>query len=1349
MVDAKVHKSTPPSRGAKLVLCSSSDMRHAREQVQTILDPLLSRLVTRQRISTVDWETCVAESLTEETFVMDNVRNGIPHEDIAGVVCLLGERIGLPLQSIDAYELSNLEQWSDSTRAQRLVFPWPDDKEAQLKLVGAGGFPLTGTVYQILSGLNSGTYIHISYLANKAITSNDTEVNLNGRHWRALILDRLDDNGEAARWLSEDYVIQTQSVINFINALNDQGLSPCLHQNLQHCFGAIRHFVETHIAEERLASDNPYRFLDFYDILDAADLPGRKEQSGTAVTEFIHRASQPGHGPMIAGITGESGCGKTSFMRAGMLAALAANTELGCFNVVAVRPTDFHDEQGQPDQQLPARLLRIIARDIMDLNITTPLLERVECAGRNAAKVAAEVLVECLERKSNEDTRKHFLVIGLDQFEEILDDLNVIDQRPYAISWRSLLAFVEVAANTGYFGFIYTLESARQEIFDLIDLPRVFRTAHEVPLGGYNDTFLQTIISQPFADAGYELSSRIVRELIKLYKQYDDATRSHASTLPLLALKLSNLFDIIQCTHGNKAQPSHRKTLHLRFEEQSGEISYEEIENDLSFDHEIEDLCHQAWGSSNESEEKQLGSLNSILQPLIALNDDTITLLTVSDSLVITTNEKLDKFEKLRLIIRENNRRRLVHEAVIRQWPLAKKWLKEKKDYLIRESKFRAEALSWKHSGEVKDDIPNDEDSIDIAVSVLRSYLHEWPFCKESDLTPSNQVLKSFCLLVFRHSTTPKRTSIGNLHVVKSHIHVAADYDEVELIKRFIDREPSSLDFPSGENRTPLDNAVWNSPNVTRILLDKGANAVNKDVDDWTTITAPIWQNDIDTFQLLLPYFKAEKNFQAPNDANLLHIASLRGCTEIMNILINDTSIEIDPAKEDSFGLTPIEYTVFQDRLDVFRLLLNHCDIRHISNCKQTILHHAAIHGAFRIAREIIRCQSFYDLIDAKDESGKTALMLAAMYRHDCTVNLLREAMDPNEAVPEGSSRHKGWTALHFAIDGLEKQETWYARQQCLRTVQALLSSDNIDPSIRGFDDMEPIMLVKTMPHVRSALMLHKNFVRNKLLSDGATPLNHLISSKDSQAVKRLLEYTDFDIEQLSKNGDYSLGLLLAYDMEDIALKLLEQDRVNPWDVEGANDIGLASAVHSNNLQLMDMFLKLCPQELTKPQQYHLTVAAKTTLFDNKKQSLFERLLAMGASPEIPIKGNDGTLFHYAALTGHLDQFNRLLQISSNCSARNKSGYTPLDLAPDHIQHELKERILKVNNDKKLENSKILFKVAQYGDVEALMEILSQPDITHDIYDDWGRTPADYAPDDKREQISKLLNNTSVKIVLE
>jgi len=116
-------------------------------------------------------------------------------------------------------------------------------------------------------------------------------------------------------------------------------------------------------AATRSASTNPYRYLDYYDVNDADVYVGRDRTTARAVSAVEQRLEDRLL-PSMFRIDGESGCGKSSFLRAGILGRLRGARSRGRFRVAVFRPSDLRTELAVG---VLGRLLELISVEHADI----------------------------------------------------------------------------------------------------------------------------------------------------------------------------------------------------------------------------------------------------------------------------------------------------------------------------------------------------------------------------------------------------------------------------------------------------------------------------------------------------------------------------------------------------------------------------------------------------------------------------------------------------------------------------------------------------------------------------------------------------------------------------------------------------------------------------------------------------------------------------------------------------------------------------------------------------------------------------------------------------------------------
>ncbi|NXW62650.1 ASB3 protein, partial [Eurystomus gularis] len=193
-------------------------------------------------------------------------------------------------------------------------------------------------------------------------------------------------------------------------------------------------------------------------------------------------------------------------------------------------------------------------------------------------------------------------------------------------------------------------------------------------------------------------------------------------------------------------------------------------------------------------------------------------------------------------------------------------------------------------------------------------------------------------------------------------IHEAAAHNSSECLRQLIHAAASDdyIRSKTFEGLCALHlSARHGSLESMRVLLEAGADLNEVTTEATTPLFLAVENEHTDTVKFLLQHRADVEGPHSWSGWNSLHQASFQGCTEIMNILLENGA---DKECKDDFGITPLFVAAQYGRLESLRLLISH--------------------GAN------VNCQ-------AKDRA--TPLLIAAQEGHtECVELLLSKGADPN-----------------------------------------------------------------------------------------------------------------------------------------------------------------------------------------------------------------------------------------------------------------------------------------------------------------------------------------------------------------
>jgi WD40 repeat protein len=396
----------------------------------------------------------------------------------------------------------------------------------------------------------------------------------------------------------------------------------------------------------------PYKGLDAFEEEDADLFFGREK----LVADLVARVKQS----RTVFVTGPSGSGKSSLVRAGLIPALKRGVI-----------SDLHSERWLYESMKPGRdPLGELARVAASLAGNLSAGEDIRTKGLKDATVLAQWCEIAL--KEGRDRR---VVLFIDQFEEVFTQAGNGNERN---AFLGLLTQAATAEN----GRVIVLFSMRSDFIpNCATYPQVNALLNQqfVQIGAMQSDELVSAIAQPAMRVGLRIDPALVAQIINDMK-------GEPGALPLMQFALKDLFDAQQVKGGVNAltledylqRGGIQKSLERHADEAFGRLSAREQE-----------LARSIFGGLIEvgrgMQDTRRTALFDELVPAGAKAEEVETLThKLADARLITTDEQAGE-----------DTLTISHEKLIDAWPWLRKLVNENRDAIALQNEIANDAKEW------------------------------------------------------------------------------------------------------------------------------------------------------------------------------------------------------------------------------------------------------------------------------------------------------------------------------------------------------------------------------------------------------------------------------------------------------------------------------------------------------------------------------------------------------------------------------------------------------------------------------------------------------------------------------
>lgn len=1074
---------------SKLFLASPGDVVGLRRMAQQVVDGLVGSVGGGDSLAIFAWETEFADSQFNDSVPIQEQIYRPDDRLCRGLVAFFGEKVGQPLAA--GFPTDMLQDLLAAARPgpEHLVHPWRPEAADE------GGFPLTGSTFEVLCAIAA------TKRARRAgqpplpvfvrfVGPPDTldEPDLGRANWgnralrRAIRKEYEEDEDEERRRL--DLVReQLKALRNFVLFLKRLGLEIIFEPDPAAIEKQLKDFLRDYsIVQLDPTGINPFLGLGNYDVGHYRIYFGRTDAQKKARTE-IEALFDATDRPHLYWIEGSSGSGKSSFLRAGVIGALKHASMSGAeYAHVVYRPNQLlsraaaltrttHDPlQVMLEGALAALMDMGMAGAPSRADIDRALEDFVQEPQAAWATWAVRCLEAALARinEARDPARPCRLVIGIDQFEEIVDMTEDAELGPRWTSFVSFIAEVPRLAN------LMMLATMREErIPKMRRLPELERLHNGTRMQGMllqfpSNAELETIIRRPFDEYGrVELDASLILALIKEIRKYADVHvgKDQGSVLPLVSLTLLRIHEKVavplaearlgarESGPEDEAAPTLKDFDIAATEGSAGlplggklRLGLGEAEAHIGIEGVIGELAARAMKAARSVGVLEAGdtAVDGLLRQLVrwsGADDKQFSLPAVEmptdDGEAALARELI----RNRLLVDEGGQMiRLVHETVLKHWPEANDFIRREKPLHESAGALAVYAEDWASSDRDRSALLDVglRRHADAAFKILALWsgrMHPY-HCKA--IKPRDAALRDYCLALLDATCAPLKVVEDSVKKA-SHAHLATYYGREDIFVRMLNESGEApeavLRVQNADERTPLiAPCFWTDAGFVDRMLAAGADPNIPEKTGWQALHAAAVGGSVEITRCLLRHGAVLDLDKSPGRTHPIHLAALHGHADLVTFYVRDEGCEVD--LRDGSGRTPVMRAILADRPQMIHHLVGlGADL---AVCQDTgdkavgidALNFAARSGAVRSIEALL------DLglsPDAPMKNGWLPLHLAAHNNFPASVRVLAGRManvdattirafeiSANEAVRRaidagGNHADAGWTALHVA----------------------------------------------------------------------------------------------------------------------------------------------------------------------------------------------------------------------------------------------------------------------------------------------------------------------------------------------
>ena len=454
------------------------------------------------------------------------------------------------------------------------------------------------------------------------------------------------------------------------------------------------------------------------------------------------------------------------------------------------------------------------------------------------------------------------------------------------------------------------------------------------------------------------------------------------------------------------------------------------------------------------------------------------------------------------------------------------------------------------------------------------------------------------------------------------------------------------------------------------------------------------------------------------NDENSIFIASYKGHTEILKLLLDSCEFKNDELiNVTCHGITPLYIASREGHIEIVELLIKNGSNVNMKSNNMTPLQTAVENNHPKIIELLIKNGADINMIIY----GSTLLYIASHLGHKEIVELL---------IKNGSNidmKSNGMTPLYIAV-----------RENHLKIVELLIKNGaDINVIING---MTPLYLASISGYKEIVELLVKNGADvNKTNNNNITPLYIAIENNRPEIVELLIQ-NGADINMII-NGMTPLYLASISGHKEI-VELLVKNRADVNKTSNNNMTPLHIAVQNNYLKIVELLIQ-------NGADINMIIDDMTPLYIASGLGHIEivELLIKNRADVNKTSNNNITPLHMAVQNNYLKIVELLIKNGANVNKKKHNNATPLYIAVENNRPEIVELLIQKGADINIlvDGMTLLYLASSYGYTKIVELLIKNGDNNINVTVN-GMTPLYFASSLGYIEIVELLIKNGVDV---